>query len=241
MNEVKTLIITVRAVSPVRVGGSIDHIRGIDLPMATVGGKPVIPGASLKGAFRAELTASLLRLARENPLLRPCIATPTRSNEEKALQGFKEKACVVEEDPGDNTICPACYLLGAQGLVGFVRVPFLYASVSQEELVELPCDYARGTGRNVGPRTLEFVPKEATFTGELELVLRDEVRGWELGKPRPQFHRQDRWLEDGSWSAERIERDLVRNCLEAIDKLGGCKSRGYGSVAVGVSDPRSKS
>lgn len=235
----KKLQITVTAESPVRVGGSRDPVRGIDLPMATVGGRPVVPGASLKGAFRAELAGYLVEKGKSNPHLRPCIPAAKRSPQEEGLIGFKSEACALDEEGGGKPICPACYLLGAPGLVGFVRIPFLYASISQEELVELPINYATRTGRNVGPRTLEFVPKGATLSGIVELVLRDSVRDWELGKVRPQFQDQDRWLADGKWSGELIEKELVRDRLEAITSLGGAKSRGYGNVSVKVTDPRS--
>jgi len=69
-------------------------------------------------------------------------------------------------------------------------------------------------------------------------VLRGSVRDWDLGKVRPQFQGQDQWLADGKWSGELIEKELVRDRLEAITSLGGAKSRGYGNVSVKVTDPR---
>lgn len=237
--DVKRLQITVTAESAVRVGGSRDPIRGVDLPMATVGGWPVIPGSSFKGALRAELASHLLGLAKANAELRPCIPAAQPSQQERKLEGFRPKACAVQEEAGEGkqeTICPACYLLGAQGLVGFVRIPFLHTAEGPEDLTEIQIDYARGTARSGGLRSLEFVRKGAIFTGVLELIIRDPVRGWELGKPRPQFSQQDRWVADGSWPAERIEKELLRDRIEAIEKLGGFKSKGYGSVSVKVKE-----
>jgi len=239
--SVKRFQIMVTAESPVRVGGSRDPVRGVDLPMATVAGRPVIPGASFKGALRAELGSYLLGLAKASSELRPCIPAAQPSQQEKELvgQGFRPKACSVQEEAGEGkreTICPACYLLGAQGLVGFVSVPFLYAAVGQEDLVEIAIDGASGTTRSGSLRSLEFVGTKATFSGVLEVVLRDPVRGWKLGLPRPQFSREDQWVADGSWPAERIEKELVLDRLEAIKRLGGFKSKGYGRVSVKVTE-----
>ena len=80
---IKNLQITVIAEPPVRVGGSRDPVRGVDLPMATVAGKPVIPGASLKGAFRFEIASYLLGLSGHDPLLKPCIPTSAPSPQEE--------------------------------------------------------------------------------------------------------------------------------------------------------------
>jgi CRISPR/Cas system CSM-associated protein Csm3 (group 7 of RAMP superfamily) len=241
--SIKRLLVTAVAESPVRVGGSRDPVRGVDLPVATVGGVPVIPGSSLKGALRARIEKRLLNLAETNPLLCPCIPSSSPSQSERSLQGYRtggscaaqsEEEASAEAKPAAETICPACYLLGAQGLVGFVRVPFLVSSISQEELVGIAIDRGRGAVRARGNWTYEFVPTSATFTGELEIVLVDESRGWRLGSPRPGFEEQDRWLAKGDWTADRIEKELVIEPLKAIDVLGGFKSKGFGKVKITV-------
>lgn len=235
ISTVKNLQITVTAESPVRVGGSRDPVRGVDLPMATVAGKPVIPGASLKGAFRFELASYLRGLQGDSSLFKPCIPTSAPSPQEEKLAGFKLRSCAIQEisDPANSdTICPVCYLLGAQGLTGFVTIPFLYASVSQEELTEISVDYSRLTARSGGLRSFEFVPTKATFSGVLQLLVQDTTRGWELGKPRPGFEKQDSWLVNGEWTPEKIEKELIKERLEAIKILGGFKSKGFGKVNI---------
>lgn len=233
--KIKNLQITVIAESPVRVGGSRDPVRGVDQPMATVAGKPVIPGASLKGALRFEIASYLIGIRSNNPSLKPCIPTSTPSLQENKLSGFKLKSCVVQEisDSGNN-ICPVCYLLGAQGLTGFVTIPFLYSSVSQEELTEISVDYSRRTARSGGLRSFEFVPTKATFNGVLQLLLKDTTRGWEFGKPRPGFEKEDSWLTNGEWTPEKIEKELIKDRLETIQMLGGFKSKGFGKVKITV-------
>ena len=146
------------------------------------------------------------------------------------------KSCAIQETPAqaNSNICPVCYLLGAQGIIGFVTVPFLYASVSQEELTEISVDYSRHTARSGGLRSLEFVPTKATFSGVLQLLVRDTTRGWELGKSRPGFEKEDSWLAKGEWTAEKIENELVKERLEAIKILGGFKSKGFGKVKITV-------
>lgn len=240
---VKKFQITARAESPVRVGGSRDPVRGVALPMATVLGKPVIPGTSLKGALRAEIERYLLELGTSNQSLRPCIPSSKPSKAEEALQGYRKGgACSaqVEEQAGDDikpateTICPACYLLGAQGLEGFVRVPFLIACISQEELVGIAIDRGSGTVRGRANWEYEFAPTTTVFSGVLEITSVDPRRGWELGKPRPGFQKQDGWLATGEWTAEKIEKELVKDRLESITLLGGFKSKGFGKVKITV-------
>ena len=184
-----------------------------------------------------------MELGKANSDLQPCIPASKPSDAEKQLTGYREggacsaqaeEAAGSEENPATETICPACYLLGAQGLVGFVRVPFLVASISQEELVGIGIDRARGVVRGGAKWTYEFAPPSTEFTGVLELLVEDPVRSWVLGRPRPGFEKQDQWLANGEWSQERIQRELIHQRLEAIDVLGAFKSKGFGRVKITV-------
>lgn len=239
---IKRLSITATAKSPVRVGGSRDPVRGVDLPMATVAGRPVIPGTSLKGALRAQIEQHLLGLSINNESLKPCIPVSRPSKAEELLKGYRKGgACSAQvEDTGDevkpatDNICPACYLLGAQGLEGFIRVPFLTASISQEELVGVAIDRGTGTIRGGAVWEYEFVPTNTIFIGILEIILLYPGRGWEFGKPRPGFEKEDSWLAKCEWSPEKIEKELVNERLEAIKTLGGFKSKGFGKVSITV-------
>jgi len=146
-----------------------------------------------------------------------------------------------ERDKGLHYICPVCYLLGAQGLVGFVTVPFLYADVSPYELPALRIDRVTGTvatGAYGTYRTYQVVPEGTEFRGVLRILLEDPVKGWKLGEPRPLKGPTlgDLWLEKNrEWrDPERIINELVIERLRSIRRLGGFKSHGAGYVKIEV-------
>ncbi|RLF10397.1 hypothetical protein DRO02_04740 [archaeon] len=144
-----------------------------------------------------------------------------------------------ERDTGLHYICPACYLLGAQGLVGFVTVPFLYADVSTYTLPALRVDRVAGTvaaGTYGTYRTYQVVPKGTEFQGTLRILLEDPIRGWKLGEARPLKDSTlgDLWLkENPEWrNPRRIIDELIIQRLESITRLGGFKSQGAGHVKI---------
>jgi len=88
-------------------------------------------------------------------------------------------------------------------------------------------------------RPYQLIPPESKFGGELEIIIRDEVLGWELGRPRPlgEATAGDLWLADGSgWSQERILKELVEDRLKGIGTLGGYRSKGFGGVKIELSE-----
>ena len=241
---VKKYEIKVTADSPLRVGGPRDPIRGVDLPMASIAGKPVIPGPSLKGALRANLEQYLVALGKSKPSLKPCIpaSKPSRAEEGLSQSGSYRVGGGCSAETGDGavdgataTICPACYLLGAQGLVGFVSLPTLVGSMSQEELVGIAIDRSQGTVRGGANWRYEFAKTGSTFVGPMEVLLEDPARGWVLGEPRLGFGRQDAWLtEDLGWTQSRVLQELLIDRIESITVLGGFKSKGFGRVKITV-------
>jgi len=157
------------------------------------------------------------------------------------MSGGKEHWAAEEREKGLHYICPACYLLGAQGLVGFVTVPFLYADVTPYELPALRIDRGKGTvatGIYGTYRTYQVVPQGAEFRGVLRILLEDPIKGWKLGEPRPLKDRTlgDLWLkENPEWKdSEKIINELVIGRLESIRRLGGFKSQGTGYVKIEV-------
>ena len=138
-------------------------------------------------------------------------------------------------------ICPVCYLLGAQGLVGFVTVPFLYADTTPYELPALRIDRVTGTvatGAYGTYRTYQVVPEGTEFRGVLRILVEDPIKGWKLGEPRPLKGPTlgDLWLkENPEWrNPERIINELVIERLKSIRRLGGFKSQGAGYVKIEV-------
>jgi CRISPR/Cas system CSM-associated protein Csm3 (group 7 of RAMP superfamily) len=244
--------IVVKTKEPFRVGGTKDPLSGAENPVTVVGGRVVIPGPSLKGAFRAEVERYLIekyydkaneRWPTEKRPLQPCIPGPRLSPDEQELvakQRYRGDAChypcTRKCENGEHMICPACYLLGAQGLNGFLRVPFLYSDVSAGELYSARMDRAKGVVAEGTNRPFEVVPDNTIFKGTLTVLRKDLVKGLEFGTPRVLRERTagDRWLELGEWESEQILKDLIVERFKNISLLGGFKSKGFGGVEITV-------
>jgi CRISPR/Cas system CSM-associated protein Csm3 (group 7 of RAMP superfamily) len=232
---------------PFRIGAQQNVMSGVDSPVTTVGGRVVIQGSSLKGALRAQIEDHLIDHYPNEPSMKPCIPSSynTLSPEERKLiemGKYREGGgCSYSPNPKNRTesICPVCYLLGAQGLVGFVRVPYLYTDVPPEDMYAVRIDRASGVVSERTNRDFQIMADGIEFTGELDVILKDTVKGWELGKIRMidekfSIGANDRWLRDGKWDEQRIIRELIEERLRAINLLGGFKSRGCGKVEIKV-------
>lgn len=185
--------------------------------------KKLIPGSTLKGAYRNKIEKYLIDLYSKNlgrvpEEARPCIPVPANSlsKEEKDLINnkhyYREGGCVFDEDDTDDSekkeqkktsICPACYFLGAQGLPGFVSVPCLYESTS----------------------------KYGVFEGVMFVLMRDEHKNWEFGRARP--YGVDLWINE-KFTPEQYLQFYVINLLKSIQSLGSVK----GSLRVEISVKR---
>jgi CRISPR/Cas system CSM-associated protein Csm3 (group 7 of RAMP superfamily) len=235
--------VEVEALEPVRVGGAPDPLSGQDNPVAIVGSDATIPGSSLKGALRGEIERFLIdryydgragRWPDAQRAAQPCLAATRPSPAEQQLTGsgrYRQSCTYSERQQGQ--ICPACYLLGAQGLVGFVKVPFLWCEVSPDTLYSARIDRSSGTVAQGTNREYQLLPRGTRFGGTLYLTEEDTAVGWQLGKPRPLPGNPDAWLALG-WDRERVVRELLVERLEAISYLGGYKSKGMGRVRITV-------
>lgn len=253
---------------PLRIGGKGDPRSGIDNPVAIVGNKAVVPGSTLKGALRFEIERFLIeryydkqnkKWPDDKIALQPCIPATKLSKDEEFLlnnryyklynqykdgQGFIEgRGCHYECAPNKchnetHNICPACYLLGAMGLNGFVRVPFLFAEISPKELYSTRLDRAKGTVVQGTNRPVQLVPQNVTFTGILTVITKDDILDWELGKPRPlkEINRGDAWLPNNEWTQGNIIKDLIAERLKGINLIGGYRSKGFGNVKIDVTE-----
>jgi len=118
-----------------------------------------------------------------------------------------------------------------------VRVPFLFADFSPEELYSSRIDRAIGTVARGANRPYQLIPSGITFQGTLYVTVNDSILGWSLGQPRPlqNASQGDRWLvDDPSWTRDRIIQELIIDRLQAINMLGGYKSKGFGRVKITV-------
>jgi CRISPR/Cas system CSM-associated protein Csm3 (group 7 of RAMP superfamily) len=261
LNE-RTLSVVVRTKEPFRIGGKQDPLSGADNPVTKVGGRLVIPGSTLKGALRARIEEFLIDTYYSNGSWKngyedfmPCIpgAKGSISNDEKLLMKSRkyrnqEETCHYPCDDRrcgngvNHSICPVCYLLGSMGLNGFVKVPFLYAEGSPSELYSSRIDRATRTVAKGTNRPYELVSDGTAFTGQLIVLLEDSVLGWKLGEPR-QFGESrtngDKWLDGSKGKADegtqqKIMDEYIIERLRSIDRIGGFKSKGFGSVEVEI-------
>lgn len=236
--ELEVFTVTLTTVDPIRIGALQDPLSDADQPIARLGERPVIQGPSLKGALRAQIERHLIDQYPDRPQMRPCIPAARLSKYEEGLRGYRGPTCALPASPRrrgeDTSICPACYLLGAMGLPGFVRVPFLKSDAVPDELYSVRLDRRTGAVVTGSNRSWEVLPDGAEFVGTLEIVRRDSLTGWELGKPR-EPNVPDDWLKDGhEWSAEGIISELLVERMQAVTVIGGHRSKGCGRVRITV-------
>lgn len=259
--------VTVDQGSFLHIGATGSPIREKKAPIFLIQNQPVIPGSSFKGAWRAQLENLLesqfdelcgeLGLTNDHrDRLKPCIPIPKPSAAEREqFKGGRRKLAgcqvMVDEktvqlnpsrDREDKTVCPACYFFGANGLMGFLRVPNLVkvqppalratydqTNIRRDRAADNAAPGALVTGEQVDPGTV--------FEGEVDIVLRDGP--FEFGMPRKVGVTEvDHWLDAFAASNDRLQiqlRLLNRLLLPALEKvtvLGGQRSKGGGRVTT---------
>ena len=241
MQEIKKLKITLKTISPIRIGMSKSPLSSIDLPIVKIGEKYGIPGSSLKGALRNNLDEFFISKYREknNEYLKPCIAAPKASKiEEKTLSGiYKIEGCRLEDKI--DYICPSCYFLGAQGIRGFVTVPILFADTeSTIRMHGISVDRVTKTVRQKALYSYEMITQGVIFEGIMEILIKDDISGFEFGKPRKVENLViDKWLEDlPEFQSSEILLEIIKDSLKKINKLGGFISKGLGNVEISVDE-----
>jgi CRISPR/Cas system CSM-associated protein Csm3 (group 7 of RAMP superfamily) len=160
------------------IGGSKSPLVGKDLPLFKIDDRPVIPGTSLKGAWRSRLEALLQekgvefasKLSVKPEYLKPCIPTtrPSPAESDKfagkrwltgcQIEMERDRIQVNPRDGNRNFVCPVCYFFGANGLQGFLRIGNLVPSVSVASVFDQTI-----TSRD---RALDGVRKGALASGE---------------------------------------------------------------------------
>jgi CRISPR/Cas system CSM-associated protein Csm3 (group 7 of RAMP superfamily) len=256
MIKEKAYRVTVKTTEPLRIGAKKDPLSGADNPVTRVGGNLAIPGSSLKGALRNQIEAYLIDKFFEGgkwqagkEAWKPCVPGAEISADERKLirdgkyrdqDGTCHYPCPERSCRGQvHSICPACYLLGAMTLPGFVRVPFLFAEGGANELVGVRLDRATKTIPQVGRggpfRSYELVPQDTVFSGTLYVTLEDTVTGWRLGQPRGLGEKNtqgDSWLAGQTLEQEALLKEFIVDRLAAIKTVGGYKSKGFGRIEI---------
>jgi len=237
--------VELRTLQPFHIGAFQDPMSDIHNPFTTLGGLPVVQGSSLKGALRAQLEEYLILNYPDRPAMQPCIPAPWNnlSRDEKAMvddrgqkRAYRGASCG-SRGGRPYRLCPTCYLLGAMGLIGFVQVPYLYL-VSEDDIEEVyqnRRDRATDTVAHGANRTMQAIPQSAVFSGELEVLLRDEIRDWTLGRDRRLKAFRDEWLEGNPYRDQAaFIKEFILDRLEAIPRMGGMISKGFGGVQIKV-------
>jgi len=258
----KQFEIVLTTLEPLRIGGLDDPLSGAQNAVAKVGDRVVVPGSSLKGKLRSEIEKHLIReFYRDGKwesgkeMLQPCIPGAELSKDEEALVGKYRDTSGSCRYPCDrkkckdrtHSICPVCYFLGAMGLSGFVRVPFLFSDVSVNELYSASMDRAKGTVKERTNRPYQLVPDGSEFRGVLSVTISDSLLNWQLGRARSLKETPtlgDQWLQDGSpyagKSADELINEFIIERLRAIQIIGGYKSKGFGKVKVEAKEAATK-
>jgi CRISPR/Cas system CMR subunit Cmr4 (Cas7 group RAMP superfamily) len=100
-------------------------------------------------------------------------------------------------------------------------------------------DRASGTVVEKTNRTYQEIPKDVKFTGTLEVVLEDGLRNWTLGTARTMARDEegnpgtpDKWLEEKPRESSAFLKEFVLDRLASIRVIGGYKSKGFGGIAI---------
>ncbi len=254
MKKINRYEITLNTLEPFRIGTSKDVMSAFDNPVAMIGGKVVVQGPTLKGFLRNKIEEYLIDNYSDNEFMKPCIPSSenTLSSDEKILiKNGKYRpggACKYSSEDSRNrssSICPVCYFLGANGLNGFVRVPYLYTESRPEELYSVRVDRAKDTVVDRTNRNYQIMADNVIFKGTLEINTENSVSGWTLGKARgiQDNNKLDKWLNENSKKynnnfteltyKELIEEFIIEQ-IQGENIIGGFKSKGCGKVNITV-------
>jgi CRISPR/Cas system CSM-associated protein Csm3 (group 7 of RAMP superfamily) len=264
MIKEKEYEITLVTKEPFRVGGVENPLSGTDNPVAKVGDRIAVPGSTLKGAYREAIERYLIdnffdqnKKVWLNESFRPCIPSTKLTPDEKELVENKfykfynlkwdnkgdgchypctNKCNVDRKSSKEHYICPACYFLGANGLDGFVRVPFLYAEERINELYSANIDRSTQTVKQGTNRPYQLIPDGTTFKGTMTVLLEDTIRGKEIGKARNLADNTlgDLWLKNEPRQQEEIIEEFILDRIRSITLIGGYKSKGFGKVGIKI-------
>ena len=255
------------------VGAPKDPLSEKDQPIAKVDTIPIIPATSFKGALRYQLEwffiGNLDTLAKDfgiddnsKDILRPCIPASDPTDAEKDLLDKYRRQCRGDNLIGNcfinieqkrillpiynnNTlgICPVCYFMGSQSIMGFLRI-YNLKCISNDPIIDhtiIRNDRSTNTAAKGSKADTEQVKWDTKFEGIIEIIKDDKK--FVFGEPRKINNTTiDIWLD--KW--KKKEKDLEKRreylidkilipCIENIKELGGHKSKGSGKVNVKVS------
>jgi len=167
---------TAKGALAIQTGGS-PAFSAMERPVIMIGGKPVIPGSSLKGSLRSLLEATL-----SSEGVRVCLpeaAIPQeemRNKKDYARRLGREVPC----DPSKGKVCPVCEIFGAASLSG--RAIFLDArAVGKVALIERNhVAITRDTKAAAGGKLMQVQAVDAgtVFQGIIRII---NPEPWQVG------------------------------------------------------------
>jgi len=182
LHDITVLKVRYTTLSALAISAGDQPSEIMESPVIKLGGKPVIPGSSLKGALRSTLEAMLAGLGHKVCI--PFAAIPRRYRRKEEQQAYVAR--LGRLTPCDNIEhpCPVCSIFGTvggqAGLSG--KALFLDATVRGEyELIERShVAITRDTrSQSEGSlMSLQAVDAGATFRGEIRVV---NPEPWEVG------------------------------------------------------------
>ncbi len=158
--------------------GKETAFEATESPVVKIGGRPVIPGSSLKGALRSTLEALLAQEGAEVCVPDAAVPSTERDREAYARKIGRKAACRVEQP------CSVCEIFGTtagrQGLSG--RALFLDAKpVGEPTLIERThVAITRDTRSQAGGKLMSFeaVDAGAKFAGVIRVI---NPEAWQIG------------------------------------------------------------
>ena len=194
----------------------------------------------------------------DEELIKPCIPSTSPTRAEKTLIGqyrrqlrpkrrrdILSEGCwieVGEEQIGipQKGLCPVCYLFGATGLMGFLRIPNLWPEVGEYRIdqTSIRIDRDSGTAATGAIVTGEQVKPGTMFNGTLEILA--QQRTFHFGRARIiGGTKVDLWLDGiASRPIEEAQLLLINEilipALNNLTVLGGQKRKGAGKVKIEI-------
>lgn len=215
LNDVIEITLDIQTLSSLAIKAGDQPQSLSDAPVIKIGGEPVIPGSSLKGALRSSLEG-LLAARRVNVCV-PATTIPNQiKREQKESDYLKQIGRKAPCEPNDANICPVCLIFGTagknQGLSG--SAVFLDARLAEKIAPDkLPerthVAITRDTRSQAGGAlvTNETVDAGVRFVGAIRLI---NPQSWQVG--------------------------AILHALEWLRQLGigSKKTAGYGQLAITV-------
>ncbi|GIU72684.1 MAG: hypothetical protein KatS3mg003_2235 [Candidatus Nitrosocaldaceae archaeon] len=252
------------------LGAPKDPLSEKDQPVAKVDTIPIIPATSFKGALRYQLEwffiENLDTLAKDfgidnnnKDILRPCIPASEPTSAEMDLLGkyrrqfrkgnlvgncfinIEQKEVVLPKSNNNKLgICPVCYFMGSQSMMGFLRI-YNLKCISNDPIIDhtiIRIDRNTNIAAKASKADTEQVKWSTRFEGFIEIIKNDKK--FVFGEPRKINNAPiDIWLDKWKNKENDLENrrcylidKILIPCIKNIKELGGHKSKGSGRVNV---------